>query len=231
MTADSGPTEFPRPDLLPERLADWITDEIVNGRFAPGERLVEQSLSKRCNVSRVPLREALRIVAGRGLLTIEPHRGAVVTPLSEDELNDLFGLRLALEGFAAAAVAMADPRPDLSPLHRLNAEMENCIAAGDIDAYNNVANAFHGAIVTAAGNGLLRDAYDRVKARFRRYQTVMANIPHLPPRSVSEHEQILVAMENGDASAARDLAEEHIRDLVAAYRDTAQDRNLFTKAS
>ncbi len=109
--------------------------------------------------------------------------------------------------------------------------MENCIAAGDIDAYNNVANAFHGAIVTAAGNGLLRDAYDRVKARFRRYQTVMANIPHLPPRSVSEHEQILVAMENGDASAARDLAEGHIRDLVAAYRDTAQDRDLFTKAS
>ena len=175
-------------------------------------------------IARFALRDFVQDKYGQRLKAI--NRG-----VEKDGAFYLFGLRLALEGFAAAAVAMANPRPDLSSLHRLNAEMENCIAAGDIDAYNNVANAFHGAIVTAAGNGLLRDAYDRVKARFRRYQTVMANIPHLPPRSVSEHEQILVAMENGDASAARDLAEGHIRDLVAAYRDTAQDCNLFTKAS
>src|SRR5688572_6233184 len=92
---------FARPDLLPERLAEWICGEIIRGRFKPGERLVEQTLAKECQVSRVPLREALRIAASEGLVTLAPHRGAIVTPLSDAELVELFGLRMALEGFAA----------------------------------------------------------------------------------------------------------------------------------
>src|SRR5690606_16491937 len=92
---DSGAT-FTKPDLLPERLADWIREEIVIGRFKPGERLMEQALAKECQVSRVPLREALRIVAADGLVTLAPHRGAIVTPLSDTELIELFGLRMAL---------------------------------------------------------------------------------------------------------------------------------------
>ncbi len=229
-TADST-SEFPRPDLLPERLADWITDEIIAGRFAPGERLVEQALSKRCNVSRVPLRESLRIVASRGLLVQEPHRGAVVAALSESELHDLFGLRMALEGFAAAAVAEKQPRPDLSTMRQMNADMERSIETGDFDTYFAVATRFHDAIVAAAGNELLSEAYNRVKIRFRRYQTILSNIPHLPPRSVAEHKQILAAMEQGDAGQARSLVERHIRDLVDAYGQSDIGPDFFTKAS
>lgn len=219
----SADTAFPRPDLLPERLADWITGEIVSGRFAPGERLVELSLTKRCKVSRVPLREALRIVAGRGLVTLEPHRGAVVAALSGAELNDLFGLRLALEGFAAAALAMRRPPAALADLRRMNAEMKTHAAARETEAYYALAARFHDAMVEAAGNGLLTETYGRIKVRFRRYQAVLSGIVELPARSVVEHAAILEAVQAGDAERARALVEAHIRGLVDAYgRSTRQ---------
>lgn len=231
MTSDMQPSPFPRPDLLPERLADWIRSEIVAGRMAPGERLVEQTLAKRCNVSRVPLREAMRIVAGQGLLVLEPHRGAVVTRLSESELIELFDLRMALEGFAAAAAARRSPAPDLSALRRMNGAMERFIDAGDAEAYFRMAAEFHDALVAAAGNRLLTESYDRVKVRFRRYQVALSHMPELPPRSVGEHRDILDAVAAGDADRARTQAEGHIRDLVAAYRRRAADAPLIARAA
>jgi DNA-binding GntR family transcriptional regulator len=220
MTIDVEQTTFPRPDLLAERLAGWIRDEIVSGRMSPGERLVEQALAKRCNVSRVPLREALRIVASEGLLSLAPHRGAVVAQLSEDELSELFELRMALEGFAAATVARLRPVPDLSALRQMNETMEGFVQLQDYDSYHGVAASFHAALVAAAGNHLLIETYDRVKIRFRRYQAVLSKIPELPPQSVAEHYAILDAMARGDPTSARDLAEGHIRTLVSRYRES-----------
>ena len=220
MSSAAETTSFARPDLLAERLSDWIRDEIVSGRMAPGERLVEQSLAKRCNVSRVPLREALRIVASEGLLTLTPHRGAVVTLLSENELSELFDLRLALEGFAAAAIARMKPTPDLSGLRDANETMARHVRSMDYESYHKVAASFHADLVAVSGNALLVETYDRIKVRFRRYQSVMSKIPELPPRSVAEHTAIIDAMARGDGSAARDLAEAHIRTLVVRYRES-----------
>lgn len=231
MSSASGPTDFPRPDLLPERLAEWISGEIVAGRFPPGERLVEHALSKRCNVSRVPLREALRIVAAQGLLILEPHRGAVVTPLSESELRELFDLRMAIEGFAAASAARQQPAAAFAALRRMNADLDELIQAEDYERYYALAAEFHDSLVAAAQNGLLVETYNRVKIRFRRYQAVLANIPHLPPRSVAEHTRILAAMEVGDADGARALIEAHIRDLVDAYGQSDAGRRFFDQAS
>ena len=186
--------------------------------MAPGERLVEQALAKRCSVSRVPLREALRIVASEGLLTLTPHRGAVVTPLSDLELTELFDLRIALEGFAAAAVARRRPVPDLSMLREMNKTMQKFVRAQDYDSYHGIAASFHAALVAAAGNALLAETYDRVKVRFRRYQAILSRIPELPLRSVAEHTALLDAMSEGHEVAARELAEAHIRTLVERYR-------------
>lgn len=210
---------FLRPDLLAERLAEWIRDEIVSGRMAPGERLVEQTLAKRCKVSRVPLREALRIVASEGLLVLAPHRGATVTPLSEDELIELFDLRMALEGFAAAAVARLVHAPDLSSLQAMNGQMENFVKSQDYESYHRLAAGFHAALVAAARNQLLIETYDRIKVRFRRYQAVLSKIPELPQRSIIEHKEILDAIEKRNPELAHSLAENHVRRLVLQYRD------------
>src|SRR5262249_21107686 len=98
----------------------------------PGQRLTEQALTREYDVSRVPLREALRILATEGLISLSPHRGATVAELSEKELRELFGVRSAIEEFAARALA---ERPDVSligTLTELNQNMQAAVETHDV---------------------------------------------------------------------------------------------------
>ncbi len=212
------PATFAKPDLLPERLADWLRDQIVVGAFPPGTRLVEQVLCKQAGVSRVPMREALRILVADGLIVLEAHRGATVTPLSDQELDDLFGMRIALEGFASSEAARLQPCASLPELRALVQQMRDAVSLGELDVYHALAALFHGGLVSAAGNTLLVKAYERLKIRLSRYQAEMARVPDLPSRSILEHERILDAVEAGDSESARCLAEQHIRQLVESYQ-------------
>ncbi len=209
---------FTKPDLLPERLAEWMRDAILGGRLKPGERLVEQTLAKEYQVSRVPLREAFRMLATDGLVTLAPHRGAVVTCLSDIELVELFDLRIALEGFAAGAAAGRASVTEIAALRSLTDAMSESVATGKLDEYHRLAARFHSGLVAAGGNQLLAQMYDRVKVRFRRYQAAMALIPNLPTQSLAEHAGILECLERGDSTQARALAERHIANLVERFR-------------
>lgn len=216
MTQSSG--AFARADLLPERLAEWLRDEIVTGALPQGERLIEQALCKRAAVSRVPLREALRILAADGLVVLSPHRGATVTPLSDIELKDLFGLRIALEGHAAGEAARLHTREQLAGLEILIQQMREAVLLGELDAYHVLASRFHVGLVQAGGNALLSESYERLRVRLRRYQAAMARIPDLPERSILEHDEIVAAVRSGQEVQARDHAQAHLRALVARYR-------------
>ena len=104
---------FQRAGLLPERLADHLRDQIASGALAPGRRLVEQDLAGALQVSRVPLREAFRILCAEGLVTLSPHRGAEVSSTSQEELEELFEVRAMLESRAAVLAARrAAPQQD-----------------------------------------------------------------------------------------------------------------------
>ena len=212
-------TAFAKTDLLPERLANWLRDEIVAGHLQPDERLVEQVLCKRAGVSRVPLREALRMLVADGLVTLSPHRGATVTPMSVTEMRELFGVRIALEAFAAEQAAHRRPAGLLDQLCHLAEQMRHAVALGELDAYHPLAARFHGTLVEAGGNGLLLESYDRLRVRLRRYQAAMAHIPELPERSTRDHDGILEAVRAGQAENARRMAQAHLEELAQRYSD------------
>ncbi len=206
-------TPFARPDSLPERLAAWLREEILEGRLEPGARLVESDLAAQCRVSRVPLREAFRILALEGLLDLSLHRGAAVRPLSAAELRELFGVRAAIEAFSPSAAAR---RPDaVAPLAVFVERMRGAVAAGDMTAYRRLAAGFHEALVESGGNRLLSGMYAQIRARLRRYQAAMARVPHLPETSIAEHGAIVAAIAGGDAPRASALATAHLDSLVA----------------
>ena len=133
----------------------------MQGRLAPGARLVEAELALSCGVSRVPLREAFRILATEGLVDLSLHRGATVRPLSETELQELFGVRMAIESFAAATLARRGDSAALARLRKLVRDMRASISAGDTGAYHQLAASFHECFVEAAGNALLTATYGR----------------------------------------------------------------------
>jgi len=210
------PLSFLRPEGLTESLVAWLRQEIVQGRLAPGERLTESELAARAGVSRVPLREAFRILAAEGLIEISLHRGAMVRPLCATEMRELFGVRAAIETHAAAEAAR---RPAVGQaLEGLVAQMRLVVAAGEMDAYARLAARFHEELVEAGGNRLLAGMYAQIRTRLSRYQAAMAQLPHLPETSIAEHAAIAAAITAGDGSQAAALARAHLDGLVAQLR-------------
>ncbi len=142
------------PRTFPEQIADDLGGAIVSGRYADGERLVEQELAETFGVSRGPVREALRLLERRGLVEIQPRRGAYVRAISLDALADLFNVRIALSAFAAEAMAM-NPAPNwLDTLRRRVEELETGAAAPNADAiaFARVATRAVATIVKGSGN-------------------------------------------------------------------------------
>lgn len=210
--------QFERLDLLPNRLAEFLREEIVSGRLAPGERLTEQALAERCQVSRVPLREAFRILNAEGLIVLSPHRGASVAALSTADLVDLFEARAAIEAHACALAAGSATEAELAPLHRIVGDMRGAVVAGDITRYYALANDFHTGLIAASRNAVLLRMYEQIRRQLRRYQAAMSRMPELPRRSIREHAKILKAIAARDVDAARGAAIGHIRGLVDQFK-------------
>lgn len=220
MPASPEPIALRAATLLPERIAESLRTEILAQRLAPGERLVEQELAARLGVSRVPLREAFRMLAGEGLIAIEPHRGAVVREQSDAELRELFEVRAMFEARAVALLARTRPAAALDALDAMVADMKSAVRKRLHDDYLVLAASFHDTLVAQCGNGLLQQLYAQIRLNLRRYQAVMAKLPESPAQSIREHESILAAIRSGDAAMASQAAEHHVALLVQRFEQS-----------
>lgn len=208
--------------LLPERIASTLRNAIVGSVLAPGARLEEQALAQRLGVSRVPLREAFRVLAGEGLVVIQPNRGAVVSQRSEGELRELFAVRSMFESEAARLLARSRPPPVLDALAAMMLDMKRAVRARRHDDYARSAAQFHDLMVAECGNHLIAQLYDRIRTNLRRYQVMMAGLPGSPAKSIREHDEILAAIRAGKAAAAARAAALHVGELVQRFEQSRQ---------
>jgi DNA-binding GntR family transcriptional regulator len=230
MAKKLGLNEFERSELLPTRLAAYLRAEIVAGRLRPGDRLIEQSIAETCGVSRVPLREAMRILATEGLIVISPHRGASVNTLSDTELVELFGARAAIEGFAAMNAAIKQPKFAITTMRKILEQMQAAVKRDDRVTYYSLAAEFHKELVQAGGNAVIVRMYEQIRSQLSRYQAAMSAMPDLPSRSNVEHARILKAIARNDGPAARIAAEGHITALVDQYRQAKSEPSRRRRA-
>jgi DNA-binding GntR family transcriptional regulator len=221
---------FARQDLLPERIAQHLRARIASGSVKPSQRLTELELTREYDVSRVPLREAFRILATEGLISLAPHRGATVIPLSEKELRELFGARSAIEEFSARTLAGNPTAPVVQELRGLNRNMKTAVGKQDFAAYERNNYLFHDTLVQACGNDLLASYYAQVKARFRRYQVVLAVVPKSVGASIKEHERVILAIAKGEADAAAEATRKHIQNLIMRFQNGPGLPNFHTDA-
>ena len=194
---------------LGERATEALRRAILSGRYRPGERLVEDRLSVELGISRVPIREALRTLAGDGLVEVRPRRGATVATISPSTAQDLIEVRAALEGLNAR-LAARHPQP------KIIAELNRVLAAGNAAAArHNVADlvrlnaAFHDKLAEAGRNTILWDIMRTLRERtglvFARNTAARAGTDW------SEHAQILAAVIDGDEELAALLSTRHVR--------------------
>ena len=152
-----------------ERTADSIVDAIAHGALQPGERLIEAEIAAELGVSRLPVREALKILAAQGILELNMHRGARVSPIADDRIETVRAARTRLEELAfpkAAAAFRADPT-GLRALDEIIERMKRAEEHADLDELNRLDIAFHRAVVGAARDPFLVALWDALSLHLR----------------------------------------------------------------
>jgi DNA-binding GntR family transcriptional regulator len=186
---------------LVELAVDRLRRDILSGRSDPGERLVEEQLTRRLGISRAPLREAMRLLAQQGLVEHIPRRGVRVATLSDDDVRELYEVRDVLERHAVLSMP---PHPDLTGLRAALEVMRKATEADDRLELANAHRRFHTEVVALGGNRQLTDLYGSVLVRIQLYMAVnMRREAELARASdgVHRHEKLFTAVELGDTEA------------------------------
>ena len=181
-----------------------LSRDILSGEIAPGERLIEEQLTRRLGISRAPLREALRLLAQQGLVEHLPRRGARVATMSERDVQELYGLRDVLERYAMEIALPVQDGPALAGLRTALDGIRTAYQAGDRLEMADAHRRFHVAVVALAGHRQLLGVYESVLVKLQVYMAVnlrreaeQAN----PEDGVRRHERLYQAVVGRDASA------------------------------
>lgn len=193
-----------------QRIRDTLENAIVDGRYAPGERLDPARLQEEFGCSRTPIREALQALERSGLVQIRPKQGTYVTELSLSELAERFEVMAELEGMAARLASRRIERESLEELRRAVEECERQEAAGDADGYYYANAWFHGTVYDSCGNEYLREQAHHLRRVLQPYRRLQLRVPDRMRRSLAEHRTILEAISGGDSEAAEDSARDHV---------------------
>ncbi len=200
---------------LPEQIADAVGRAIIGGQLQAGERVHEQQIVERFAVSRGPAREALRILERDGLVQIHPRRGARVTALTVEEVEEVFEMRAALLGIAARRLARLRDSGAIDMLRARVDALRTLVREDDSDAYVQAAQALNLALVDACGAALLRSTYFSLANRTLRYTRLGLSTATRRRASARKWRELAEAIGAGDDSRAQALAESLVDDSRA----------------
>jgi DNA-binding GntR family transcriptional regulator len=187
-----------------------LRNDIVSGDLPFGGRLIIEDLAMRYGVSHMPIREALRVLHGEGLVVIEPNRGARVRPIYRGFIEDVFDVRCAIETMLARRAAQRRTTAHLTHLREAAARLEAMVAAGDHASVALANREFHAVINDAAGNPgalpIVDSHWHLLSALLKRYGYGEERFQ----RVIEEHQHLIYAIERGDAHSAELLMGAHI---------------------
>jgi len=205
-----------------DRLRLEIREQIVDRSIPPGTKLSESLLCKKWNVSRTPLREALRQLEAEGLVTSHRNKGFTVNPITLEDLNELYPIKIYLEGLAgklATPHISADP-VKLRTLEELCVEMEDLLKKGDVDAFVRKNNEFHSFIWYSCGNKWLIKILENLNSQVHRFIIKALHLPHRMGKSAGEHREIYEKLKGGNEKAVeKALQTNHRRAFEALKRE------------
>jgi GntR family transcriptional regulator, trigonelline degradation regulator len=202
------------PAPIRAQVLDNLRQAILDGRFAPGQRLIERELIELTGVSRTSIREALRELAAEGLVTTIPNKGTVVATLSAEDARQLYQVRSVLEGLAGKLfVENASPAQrralarQLTAIDRLVARDASILEAKD---------RFYEILFAGGGNMALRQTAASLRARIRPLRSLSLSLPGRARKSVAELHDIVDAIDADDPEKAARACRRHVTTAGAA---------------
>lgn len=202
-----------------EAAADTLRMRILSGDLGEGEQLRQEVLAAELGVSRIPLREAFRLLEGEGLITIAPHRGAVVAVRSPEEIGELFDLRVLLEPDILRHAIPKLTERDLREAGDILAGYNKALAARDVEAWGRLNTQFHLALYRPAERprslALVRSLLDQTDG-YTRMQLLLTGGQS---RAQREHTELLELCRARKTTAAAKLVEDHVREAGRSLVD------------
>lgn len=223
--------ELDRSGSVTDSLYELIRAEVIAGRFTPGQRLSEASISRQYGISRSPVREAIASLEHDGLVT---RNGMVirVRERTEQEILDIYQVRIYLEGAIAADAAQRRQSMDVRRL-KTSLDAADSVSAADPHALMSANRIFHDALAAAAHNATLAELQDRLTAQVNILPATTLSNSGRWPEACEEHRLIVRAVEDRDSGTARAVAEKHMtaaRDIrVRLYESGVSGTGGVTK--
>ena len=203
---------------LHDQVAERVRALIFDRQLAPGELINENVLAEKWQISRTPLREALKVLAAEGLVELVPRRGCRVIEVTETDADELFPIMALLEGRCAFEATQHASADDLHDLQRMHDALERTAAAQDVDGYYKANHAFHSFVQRLANNRWL----DRATADLRKFVRMLRGrqlvLPGRIEASINEHRVLIAAMVVGGAARAERAMHDHLLAQLAALK-------------
>ncbi|MEI3851132.1 MULTISPECIES: GntR family transcriptional regulator [Ensifer] len=215
---DGGPGPIRR-TALHDTLVSHLRDMIIEGDLSPGTRLHEGQLGEQLGVSRTPLREAIKYLASEGLVELVPSRGAVVKRFSAKDVHDMLTVLQTLEELAGKLACEAASDQGIAEVRALHDEMVRRYKAGDRLQYYKLNQQIHSAIVQLAANAALADMHSVLQTRLKRIRFIGHEGPEKWAAAVSEHEEMVVALEARDKAKLSEVLGRHLMNAWERVRD------------
>jgi DNA-binding GntR family transcriptional regulator len=199
---------------------------IVRGDLSPNERLVEMELAQKFGVGRAAVRAALARLEQDGLVERQPNRGAWVRAVSEAEAAEMLEVRAVLEGLAARHAARHATDQDLATLQALHADMQACLAQGNLLGISDLNAQWHDKILAIANHQTVKTLIHRLRAQHVRFQYRALLVPGRAQHSLEEHQAILTALITHDEAAAENAMRNHLASAIDALCQSSRSNNL-----
>jgi DNA-binding GntR family transcriptional regulator len=209
---------------LHQEVAATLREQIFAGLYAPGTFLDELVLCERLQISRTPLREALKVLTAEGLLRHEPRRGCFISEVTEKDLDDIFPVIALLEGRCAFEAARNASDADLAALTTLHERLNSHAAAGRINDYYDTNFAIHEAIIALADNRWLAMAIADLRKILKLARSQQLHAPGRLAQSLSEHMAVFAALKARDSEGADAAMRTHLTRQREALRELARSQ-------
>ncbi len=210
-----------------DQIVDHIRNAIFSGKFIPGSKLKEKEVSDWLGVSRMPVREAFRILEAQGLIEIEPNKGAKVTRISLEDLEEIYEARVLLEVYCLRKFVGLISDQNIAIMEGICDKMETAIEQKDPLAYFDHSFNFHKYYISHCQNKVLESVFMRMENSIRCLQFNLEKKPEFYRKSLKEHRQILKALRAKEADDCEKLIRRH---LESGYKSNKKIVSQLQKA-
>ena len=206
-------------------LSEKLREAIIGGKFAPGEKLSEETLAASLRVGRVALRGALRALEARGYVTFLPNNEVAVSKPTREDVQDYYTIASVLEGLAARlAVERAQP-DEIAHLKELHQLLKEACQKRDLARYFDANSSFHRFIAEIARNERLYRLIDQLRQEIQKTRILSLRLPHRLEYSMREHDQIMDAFLKKNSQLAESTMVRHLNNQMETLRKTLEQKS------